>query len=86
MRGGGIFGRCADLFDPALVEKNDTVGHCHCFNLVMCYVNRCHTKATLLGLNFNPHLVAKLCIKIGQQFVKQEKGGVRTAARPITTR
>ena len=64
--------RSALLLDQSVAHENDAVRKCHGLDLVVCHVDHRLTKLLMEALDFAPHLVAQLRIKIGQRLIKQE--------------
>ncbi len=54
------------------MHDGDSIGKTQSLNLIMRYEKRCHSESSLDGSEFQPHLAAKLCIKIAERLVKQQ--------------
>ena len=56
--------RRADLLYNTVIDNNNLVRHCHCFNLVMSNINNTYAKLSLNRLDFKSHAFTKLCVKV----------------------
>jgi len=64
--------RCIDLLDNTVFHNNDTGSHCHSLNLVMRNVYERRADLLVKLCKLGSHRGTKLCIKVGQRFVKKE--------------
>ena len=63
--------RRGHLLDAALAQQHHLIGHAHRFRLVVRHVDNAQPKLLLKRAQFVSHLLAQLCIKIGERFVHQ---------------
>ena len=69
--------RSAVLFDPALVQYDDTVGHRQRLILVVGHEEECLVRAALNGLELLLNLATQLRVERSERLVEQQEGGVR---------
>ena len=66
------FLRRPNLFNATRIHHHQLVGQCHRLYLVMRDEYGSPTEPAMQPTDFNAHLDAKLCIKIGQRLIEQE--------------
>ena len=69
------FQRAANLFNDAVLQHDNLVGHGHRLDLVMCDIDHCCRKTLVEFADFQPHADTQRGVKIGQGLVKQEGSG-----------
>ena len=68
--------RPADLFDVALVEHHDLVGHGHRFHLVVRDVDHRGLQFAVKAGQLSPHLYSQLGVEVGERLVEQKHLGL----------
>ena len=68
--------RRAELFDPALVQHDDAVGHRHRLDLVMGDIDHGGGQVAVQLAKLDPHVAAQGGVEVGERFVEQEDLGV----------
>ena len=70
------FQRRADLFDHAVAQDDDAIGHGQRLDLVVGDINRRRFQALMQRLDLAAHADPELGVQVGQRFVEQEDLGI----------
>ena len=70
------FVRRTDLLYNAGTHNNYAVAHCHCFALIVGYINNGDAQFLLNSKDFKAHGFTQLSIQVRQRFVQQQQAGL----------
>ena len=70
------FVRRTDLLYNAGTHNNYAVAHCHCFALIMGYINNGNAQFLLNSKDFKTHGFTQFSIQVGQRLIQQQQSGL----------